>query len=47
MASKLKADRTAHLEAELVVDRWNRRIVTGRDTPTIPRCLIGGTPWSR
>jgi hypothetical protein len=30
-AAKLKADRTARLEAELVIDRWNRRLATGRD----------------
>jgi hypothetical protein len=30
-AAKLKADRAARLEAELVVDRWNRRLATGRD----------------
>jgi hypothetical protein len=28
--AKLKADRAAHLEAELVVDRWNRRLATGK-----------------
>jgi hypothetical protein len=36
----LKADRAARLEAELVVDRWNRRLATGRDmlwSPTIRR----------
>jgi hypothetical protein len=27
-AAKLKADRVARLEAELVVDRWNRRLAT-------------------
>jgi hypothetical protein len=30
-AAKLKADRAGRLEAELVVDRWNRRLATGRD----------------
>jgi hypothetical protein len=38
MAGKLKTDRAARLEAELVVDRWNRRLATGRDmlwSPTI------------
>jgi hypothetical protein len=30
-AAKLKADRAARIEAELVVDRWNRRLATGRD----------------
>jgi hypothetical protein len=29
-AAKL-ADRAARLEAELVIDRWNRRLATGRD----------------
>jgi hypothetical protein len=47
-AAKLKADRAARLEAELVVDRWNRRLATGRDmlwSPTIRAALIAGTPW--
>jgi hypothetical protein len=47
-AAKLKADRAARLEAELVVDRWNRRLATGRDmlwSPTIRAALLGGTPW--
>jgi hypothetical protein len=35
-AAKLKADRAARLEAELVVDRWNRRLATGRDMPWSP-----------
>jgi hypothetical protein len=30
-AAKLKADEAARLEAELVIDRWNRRLATGRD----------------
>src|SRR5271156_490544 len=37
-AAKLKADRAARLEAELVIDRWNRRLATGRDmlwSPTV------------
>jgi hypothetical protein len=36
------------LEAELVIDRWNRRLATGRDmlwSPTIRATLIAGTPW--
>jgi hypothetical protein len=36
------------LEAELVVDRWNRRLATGRDmlwSPTIRAALLAGTPW--
>ena len=48
-AAKLKADRAARLEAELVVDRWNRRLATGRDmlwSPTIRAALIAGTPGS-
>jgi hypothetical protein len=47
-AAKLKADRAARLEAELVVDRWNRRLATGRDmawSPTIRAALLAGTPW--
>jgi hypothetical protein len=28
-AAKLKADRAARAEAEVVVDRWNRRLATG------------------
>ena len=42
-AAKLKAS-----EAELVVDRWNRRLATGRDmlwSPTIRAALVAGTPW--
>jgi hypothetical protein len=33
---------------ELVVDRWNRRLATGRDmlwSPTIRAALLAGTPW--
>jgi len=44
----MKADRAEHLEAELVIDRWNRRLATGRDmlwSPTIRAALIAGTPW--
>jgi hypothetical protein len=44
-AAKLKADRAARFEAELVVDRWNRRLATGRDmlwSPTIRAALIAG-----
>jgi hypothetical protein len=47
-AAKLKADRVARLEAELVIDRWNRRMATGRDmlwSPTIRAALIARTPW--
>jgi hypothetical protein len=46
-AAKLKADRAARLEAELVVDRWNRRLATGRDmlwSPTIGAALVAGMP---
>jgi hypothetical protein len=42
-AAKLKADRAARLEAEAVIDRWNRRLATGRDmlwAPTIRAALI-------
>jgi hypothetical protein len=38
----------ARLEAELVVDRWNRLLATGRDmlsSPTIRAARIAGTPW--
>jgi hypothetical protein len=44
----LKADRAARLEAELVVDRWNLGLATGRDvlwSPTIRAALLAGTPW--
>jgi hypothetical protein len=47
-AAKLKADRAARLEAELVIDRWNRRLATGRDmlwSPTLRAALIAGAPW--
>jgi hypothetical protein len=47
-AAKLKADRAARAEAGLVVDRWNRRLATGRDmlwSPTIRAVPLAGTPW--
>jgi hypothetical protein len=47
-ARKLKVYRDARLEVALVVDRWNRRLATGRDmmwSPTIRAALIAGTPW--
>jgi hypothetical protein len=47
-AAKLKADHAARLEAEIVIDRWSRRLATGRDmlwSPTIRAALIAGTPW--
>jgi hypothetical protein len=47
-AAKLKADKAARLEAELVIDHWNRRLATGRDmlwSPTIRAALVAGTPW--
>jgi hypothetical protein len=47
-AAKLKADKAARLEAELVIDRWNRRLATGRDmlwSPTVRPALVAGTPW--
>ena len=46
-AGKFKADRAAREEAEAVVDRWNRRLATGRDrlwSPTIRAALVAGTP---
>ena len=46
--AKLKADKAARLEAELVIDRWNRRLAPGRDmlwSPTIRAALIAGRPW--
>jgi hypothetical protein len=42
-AAKLKADRAARLEAELVIDRWNRRLATGRDMLWSPTF---GLRWS-
>jgi hypothetical protein len=45
--AKLKADRAARAEAEAVIDRWNRRLATGRDmlwSPTIRAALLAGTP---
>jgi hypothetical protein len=45
-AAKLKAERAPRLEAELVIDRWNRRLAN-RDrlwSPTIRAALIAGTP---
>jgi hypothetical protein len=47
-AAKLKADKAARLEAELVIDRWNRRLATGRGmlwSPTIRAALVARTPW--
>jgi hypothetical protein len=46
--AKFRADRAAREEAEAVVDRWNRRLATGRDmlwSPTIRAALLAGTPW--
>jgi hypothetical protein len=46
-AAKFRADRAARDEAELVVDRWNRRLATGRDmlwSPTIRAALFAETP---
>jgi hypothetical protein len=45
-AARLKADRAAREEAELVVDRWNRRLTTGRDMPAIRGALIARAPGS-
>jgi hypothetical protein len=43
-AAKLKADCAARAEAELVVDRWNRRLATGRECcgrqRSGPRCSL-------
>jgi hypothetical protein len=42
-AAKLKADRAARAEAELVIAHWNRRLATGRDmlwSPTIRAALL-------
>ena len=47
-AAKFRADQVAHTEAEAVVDRWNRRLATGRNmlwSPTIQAALLAGTPW--
>jgi hypothetical protein len=47
-AAKLKVDRAARLEAEFVVERWNRRMAASRDmlwSPTMRAALIAGTPW--
>ena len=47
-AAKLKADKAARLEAELVIDRWNRHLATGRDmlwSPTMRAAAIACTPW--
>ena len=47
-AAKFMADQVAHTEAEAVVDRWNRRLATGRNmlwSPTIQAALLAGTPW--
>jgi hypothetical protein len=46
-AAKLKADGAARVEAELVIDRWNRRLATGRDmlwSPTIRAALLARAP---
>ena len=45
-AAKFMADQVAHTEAEAVVDRWNRRLATGRNmlwSPTIQAALLAGT----
>jgi hypothetical protein len=47
-AAKFRADRAAREEAEAVIDRWNRRLATGRGmlwSPTIRAALLAGTPW--
>jgi hypothetical protein len=35
-AAQLKADQAARAEAKLVVDRWNRRLATGRGSTPAP-----------
>jgi hypothetical protein len=49
-AAKLMADKAARLEAELVIDRWNRRLATGCDmlwSPTIRAARSPGRPgWT-
>jgi hypothetical protein len=45
---QVQGGRAAREEAEGVVDRWNRRLATGRDmlwSPTIRAALLAGTPW--
>jgi hypothetical protein len=45
--AKLRTDRAARAEAEAVVERWNRRRATGRDTlwsPAIRAALLAGMP---
>jgi hypothetical protein len=47
-AAKFRADRAGREEAEAVIDRWNRRLATGRDmlwSPTMKAALLAGTPW--
>jgi hypothetical protein len=44
-AAKFRADKAARAEAEAVVDRWNRRLATGREmfwSPTIKAALLAG-----
>jgi hypothetical protein len=46
--AKLKADRAARAEAEVVIQRWNDQLSRGRDmlwAPTIRAALLAGTPW--
>jgi hypothetical protein len=43
-AAKLKADKAARLEAKFVVDRWNRRVATGRDMLLLPWVPLLATP---
>jgi hypothetical protein len=46
-AAKLKAERVARLEAELVIDRWNRRLATGRDMLWSPPGCSPGTHFAK
>jgi hypothetical protein len=46
-AAKLKADRAARAEAEVVIQRWNDQLSRGRDTlwaPTIRAALLARHP---
>jgi hypothetical protein len=40
----LKTERAARLKAELVIDRWNRRLATGRDMPWSPTTRAALSP---
>ena len=41
-------DKVSRIVRRTAVDRWNRRLATGRDmlwSPTIRAALVAGTPW--